>query len=229
MDAALEGTVFSDDAKTTESGEGGAVAVWEDQSGNGNDWEQPTAGLRPVYQLSNGRIYSVGGGQTTALKYMIGQDISSWTEGVYAGRLEVPSGTGSRGAVFGVTSLNSSSTAEHFNYDGTSSLRVIFAGTSTPQGLGTDWGTAGIPAGNAKMSLVYTIDTDGVVTVTGDEAEIYSADRGNVGFRTAPYLGSSVRSGVAQWAATVYWYRFAAFSAELTAGELTSLHAWLEE
>ncbi len=44
--------VYSDDGCTSAAGDGGAVACWADQSGNGNNFTQSTAGYRPSFTTS---------------------------------------------------------------------------------------------------------------------------------------------------------------------------------
>lgn len=227
MDASISDSMFTDAGKTTVAGEDDLIYVWADQSGNGNDWIQATENYRPIAHPTHGRVWFDGIGVASTDIHLIGTDISLWTTGSFLGRVQVIDNA--NGGIWGATGLNNQGTAAHWNFSLGGNKSVNFADDNITQGTASAWGAGAIPDWGDLMTFESNIDTDGTTTEYANEETIYGpTDRGNTTFRTAPYIGGVVRSGVSQYSASSYFYRFAAYDRILTTAERTLLRVWLD-
>jgi len=224
--SALDGSVatsfYSDIAKTTNSTEGGAVAVWEDQSGNGNDWTQSNASAQPVAHLSAGRLYNVGTAGDPVEDYLIGPNISAWTEGSFFARVQAVNAV-ANGGIWGVTSKSSTTTTAHW---GPLNHYVIFGGSTRAQEF--NFFPNGGVVYNDLMTYEENSDTNALTKIYINGTERYSADLGTRGFRTAPYLGCGIRLNVPYYSGAWHFYKFCAYNRIVSASDRTAIIAWLE-
>ena len=221
LDGSIPTSFFSDSGKTTNSTEGGAVAVWEDQSGGGNDWVQTNASYRPLAHLSAGRLYNNGSG-TTISKHLTGPNISAWTEGSFFARVQqvgLP-----QGAIWGVGTLSDLVAHWSFNADNGNHY-VVFAGNS--RSIAFAW-TSLSEASTDLMTYEENTDAAALTKIYVNGTQKYSGDLGILGFRTVPVLGCGIRSNAPQYSGQWHIYKACMYSRVVTAGERTTINAWLE-
>ena len=223
LDGSVATSFWSDDGKTTNSTEGGAVAVWEDQSGNGNDWIQTNASYRPLAHLSAGRLYNDGTGTGTS-KHLTGPNISAWTAGSFFARVQqvgLP-----HGAIWGVTSWNSANSLPHWSYfSDNQSHYVTFAGNSRPVAFA--W-TSLSEASTDLMTYEENTDAAALTKIYVNGTQKYSGDLGTLGFRTVPVLGAGIRSGAIEYSGQWYFYKVCMYNRIVSATERSQINAWLE-
>ena len=214
LDGAVAGSMYSDIAKTTVCNQSDPLAVWEDQSGNGNDWIQSNASYRPIAQPDDNRIHNLGSGAGIT-DHLVGPNISTWTEGTFIAHVYVNGAT--EGGIWGTTAWNNANSLNHWNF---ATVHYINFGTDQRPSSGS--GTI-----NAWLTYENNVATDGVTTVYEDAVSIYSADLGTVGFRSTPYLGGGVRSGGIQYCINAYYRRVVGYNRILTAPERIIVNGWL--
>jgi len=221
LDGSVDGSFFSDIAKTTLATEGGSVAVWADQSGNGNDWTQSNASYRPLAHLSANRLYNDGVQGGSASKHLVGPNISAWTTGSFFARVQ--NVNNNQGGIWGTTSWNDVSSANHWSYSGdNSSHYVCFGVNSRPSAF--SWSS---PSSLDLMTYEENVNSTGVVTIYVNGVSVYSVDLGTTGFRSAPYLGCVVRSNAPQYSGGFHFYRACMYNRIVTAEERLEINAWL--
>lgn len=213
LNAAVSDSLYTDLSKTTVANQGDPVAVWEDRSGNGNDWIQTNASYRPTAQPDNDRIYNTGNANTPANSYLTGPDISSWTEGSFFARVYASGG----GGVWGTTSWVDGNSLNHWDWP---PHYINFGVNSRP--------SIAAVGNNEWMQYENNVNSSGVMEVYKNGTNLHSADLGVTGFRSAPYLGCGVRSGGPDYAINAYYQRFCAYNRVLSAAERAQVNYWLE-
>jgi len=222
LDGSVASSFWSDIGKTTNSTEGGSVAVWEDQSGNGNDWTQSNASYRPTAHLASGRLYSPGSGGSGPSYHLVGPNISAWTTGTFFARFQLT--TGIQGGIWGTTSWNNGSSGNHWGY--ISDTHYVCFGTSVRY---TPFNWSG-QAETAYDLMTYeeSLDAGGLTRIFINGTLRATTTSTSPTFRTAPYLGCLVRSNGPEYSLGGHFYKFCAYNRVVNAGERTEINTWLE-
>ena len=219
--------MWQDSGQTTPvTTDGDPIGYWEDSSGNGNDFTQSTAGLRPTWK-------------TTYVQFnedvMVGADLSAnATAGTMVARITVADSDCPFGATLGgmvcFTDMNNSGSAAHYAQNEIGAHWVNFMSTSRPNaGNWADWN----PTTSAtKHTMVHRKAAGGTLTVRVDGTDEYSASTTTSTLGSAPLIGSTRRSGDISSFATadgrIEDGGLLLYNTELTGSDLTDAETFVE-
>jgi len=222
LDGSVATSFYSDISKTTESTEGGAVAVWEDQSGNGGDWTQSNATYQPLAHLSNNRLYNNGSPSTSTSKHLVGPDISAWTEGSFFARLQSTSAN-TLGGIWGTTTWSSADSSNH--WASPTQYLNCFGVNGRGEAL---WANITEDADDS-LTVEENVTSSRLVSAYINGVQVYSTITGSaLAFRSAPVLGALIRGGSIQFSIDLYVYKFCCYNRVVTSDERTAINTWLE-
>jgi hypothetical protein len=215
---------FTDTARTTAAVENDVIAGMTDLSGNGNHLSQATLGARPALRLAGGKYYlEMDGVDDVLFGALTTQLVGPWE---FWAAVNITAGAGIGLGLFTKTASSSGGSSQT-NVEGLfqrsdGSTRAILSASRIGSGTGN----------SANLSSAFTLNTPFWARAVAEPTQVRATTAAGSATVAAAYTGtpgsSAFRIGHGAASAAFRFYGGVAIDRELTAGEATSLQAYME-